>query len=101
MGQVAAIVDAYGYWPLVRLVYAQRVFGPALRERKEEAVVAEGLAKAGRVLAALEEIAAEGLVPNGAVVTLADLHLAPMIAAFVQAPEEAAALIPYKALVRW
>ena len=48
-----------------------------------------------------EEIAAEGLVLNGALVTLVDLHLAPMIAAFVQAPEGPAALIPHKALVRW
>ncbi|TMV36375.1 glutathione S-transferase family protein, partial [Thioclava sp. BHET1] len=94
-------VDAYGYRPLVRQVYEQRVFAPALGEPPEDQVVAEGLARAGPVLAALEEIATEGLVLNGAALTLADLYLAPMIAAFVQAPEGAAALIPHQALSRW
>lgn len=31
--QIVAIVDSYGYWPLIRQVFAQRVFNPATRRR--------------------------------------------------------------------
>jgi glutathione S-transferase len=53
------------------------------------------------VLAMLETIAAEGRVLDGAGLTLADLHLAPMIAAFTAAPEGYRALAAHPALHGW
>lgn len=100
MAQVMGIVDAYGYWPLVRQVYSHAVFQPAQGEPGDPREVAAGMAAAVRVLGALEAIAAEGLVLSGPV-TLADLHLAPMVAAFVQAGEGAAALSSRPALAAW
>nr|WP_309501826.1 glutathione S-transferase family protein [uncultured Roseovarius sp.] len=101
MRQVIGIVDAYGYWPLVRQVFAQRVFGPLQGEAADEAEIAAGLDRAGPVLTALEAIAAEGLVLNPGRVTLADCHLLPMLAYFAQAPDGAETLGAYPALGAW
>lgn len=101
MAQVIGIADAHGYWPLVRQVYAQRVFRPHEGLEPDPAEVAAGLAAAGPVLEALEAIAAEGLQLAGGPLSLADLHLAPMIAAFATAPEGAALLAARPALSRW
>jgi glutathione S-transferase len=101
MAQVVAMVDAYTYWPLVRQVYAHAVFRPAAGRAGDPAVLAKGLAAAPRLLAALESVAAEGRVLNGQPPTLADLHLAPMIAAFAAAAEGAALLGGFPALAGW
>lgn len=101
MQQVIAVADSYGYWPMVRQVFAQRVFRPALGEPADEAAVAQGLAAAAPVLNALDQIAVEGLVLNRRNLTLADLHLGPMIAAFSTAPEGKAALARTDALADW
>ncbi len=100
MAQVQGIVDAYGYWPLVRQVYSHAVFRPAAGERGDPSQIGAGMEAAMPVLDALEQIAAEGLVLAGTV-TLADLHLAPMIAAFVQYPPAEAALAERPALAAW
>ncbi|MCW2307233.1 glutathione S-transferase family protein [Rhodobium gokarnense] len=101
MAQVIAIIDSYGYWPLVRQVFAHRIFRPAEGAAGDEAEIAAGLEAAGPVLAALEAIAAEGLVLNGRDVTLADCQLAPMIAYFTMAEDGAAAMEPFPALTHW
>jgi glutathione S-transferase len=101
MAQVVAIADADGYPSMVRQVYAQRVFRPAEGVPGDGAEVAAGLAAAGRVLGALDGIAAEGRVLDGRTLTLADLHLAAMVAAFVQVPEGAAMVADHPALARW
>ncbi|MDU9004140.1 glutathione S-transferase domain-containing protein [Sedimentitalea todarodis] len=67
----------------------------------DEAVIEDGLERAKTVLSGLETIAREGLVLDGTNLTLADLHLAPMIGFFNAAPEGAAALGRYPALLRW
>lgn len=100
MAQVTGLVDAYAYWPLVRQVFAHRVFRSLEGLEPDEGQIAEGLAAAAPVLAALERIAAEGLVLAGEV-TLADCHLAPMIDAFAAAPEGAQALARHGHLARW
>ncbi|MGR3452738.1 glutathione S-transferase family protein [Pseudooceanicola sp.] len=101
MVQAQGITDAYAYWPLVRQVYSAAVFGPALGQPRDEATLARGLSAAAPALYMLEEIAAEGLVLNGADLSLADLHLAPMIAAFTAAHEGYRALAAQPALHRW
>lgn len=100
MVQVIGVADAHGYWPLVRQVYSAAVFGPAEGLARNEQALAMGLAAAPLVLAVLDGIAAEGLVLDAAP-TLADLHLAPMVAAFARAPEGAALLSGFPALSRW
>jgi len=94
MDQVISIVDAYGYWPMVRQVFALRVFRGRTGQPVDEAEVARGLAAAPRVLAALEPLVGEEL-------TLADLHLGAMVAYFVLAPEGATLLRHHPKLTRW
>ncbi|MCV3271557.1 glutathione S-transferase family protein [Roseobacter sinensis] len=101
MAQVVAIVDAYGYWPLVRQVFGHGVFRPRHRLEADPKEITAGLAAAEAVLDALEAIAVEGTVLTGAGPTLADCHLAPMIAAFAAAPQGRAAVARRPALSKW
>lgn len=99
--QVVSIVDNYGYRPMVRQVFAHRVFRPTEGEITDETEVAEGLEAAQIVLDALDKIAAERHVLYGQGFTIADCHLAPMVAYFVQAPEGAEALAQSPRLAEW
>lgn len=99
--QVQGIVDAYGYWPMVRQVFVATAQAQATGRSRDGAMLAEGLAAAAPVLRMLEGIADEGHVLAGPGLTLADLHLAPMMAYFTVAPEGAAALAAHPALRRW
>jgi glutathione S-transferase len=101
MAQVISIADAYAFRPLVLQVYAHRVFRPVEGRLPDEAQIAAGLAAAPAVLSALEAIAREGLVLNAEGLTLADCHLAPMIAAFVEAPESDPSIAAHPALSGW
>ena len=101
LAQVIGIVDSYAYWPLVRQVFAHRVFHPMVGEAGCEREIATGLAASERVLDVVDRIAAEGLVLTGTAVTLADCHLAPVIAYFALAPEGKDALAQRPALSRW
>ncbi|WP_037317603.1 glutathione S-transferase family protein [Ruegeria halocynthiae] len=101
LAQVVSIVDSYGYRPMVRQVFAHRIFRPAVGEESDEAEIENGLAASRPVLQALDTLASEAHVLDGRVFTLADCHLAPMIAYFVQAPEGKTALSNYSALSDW
>lgn len=99
--QVVSIIDSYGYRPMVRQVFAQRVFRPAVGEIADEAEIKAGIDASHTVLSSLNTIAKEGRVLDGQNFTLADCHLAPMIGYFVQAPEGAGAMKAYSELTDW
>jgi glutathione S-transferase len=99
--QIMSVVDSYAYWPLVRQVFSHRVFRPSLRRPADENEVQRGLEAAPRVLAALERVAGKGQYLCGNDLSLADIHLAPMIGYFVLAPEGAALLQNYVRLSDW
>lgn len=101
MRQVIGIVDAYGYWPLVRQVFAHGVFRPLEGGAGDADEIAEGLTRAAPVLSVLDEIAAEGLVLVPGRITLADCHLLPMLDYFARAPQGRQALDRYPALRDW
>ena len=101
MRQVISIVDAYGYWPMVRQVCSQVVFAPMEGAVPDTADIERGLARAAPVLAALDQIAAEGLVLAPGAMSLADVHLLPMVDYFALAPQGRAALGRTRALEHW
>ncbi|MCF6329319.1 MAG: glutathione S-transferase family protein [Henriciella sp.] len=101
MDQVIAIVDNYGYWPMVRQVFSHRVFRPLIGEKTSKEEVSAGLIASEKVLAALNRISEEGHILTGKTVTLADCHLAPMIDYFVRAPEGQELLESYPGLWHW
>lgn len=101
MAQVIAIADNYSYWPLVRQVFSHRVFRPLYDLPPDESEIASGLKSAANVLSVLDGIAREGLVLNGEDISLADIHLAPMIGYFNQAEEGRELLGQYTSLSKW
>jgi glutathione S-transferase len=101
MAQIVGVVDSYGYWPLVRQVFSHRVFRPRVGGVPDEEQARAGLAAASKVLAALEMLAEDADWLVGGSLSLADLHLAPMIAYFAMAPEGAALLADSSKLSRW
>jgi glutathione S-transferase len=101
MNQIIAILDSYGYQPMVRQVFSQRVFNARLGRLPDEAVVERGMAASNLVLRALEKLCADSGDLLDGNITLADLHLAGMMAYFTAAKEGAAALSHYTGLSRW
>lgn len=102
MAHVISILDAYGYVPMVRQVFSQRVFGPRIGRAVDERQVRAGVEGSTRVLNALESIVAlDGPVAGGGDWSLADFHLAAMMAYFVAAPEGEAAIAGHPKLAVW
>lgn len=101
MDQVVAVVDAYAYRPMVRQVASHAFFRSLLGEPSSRAEVEAGLDASRKVLSFLDGVAGEGKVLTGRDITLADLHLVPMIDYFVRAEEGRAALSAHRALQQW
>ena len=101
MNQIIAVADSYGYWPMVRQVFSPRVFNAAFGSIADESVIAEGIAKSHTVLGALEQLAAGGPFLVGRTLTLADIHLAAMMAYFTTAEDGRVALAAYPRLAVW
>lgn len=99
--QIMSIVDSYAYWPMVRQVFSHGVFRPRMSRPVDESEFQRGLEAAPRVLAALESTAGEGRCLCGNQLSLADIHLAPMVGYFVMADEGRALLQKYPRLGEW
>jgi len=100
MDQLIGIIDSYGYWPMVRQVFSQRISRTAAVRPVDEAEIAKGLSGTAKVLAALEPLASEPFLA-GPDLSLADLHVGAMVAYFTLAPEGAALLNDYPRLAGW
>lgn len=87
MTQIISIIDSYAYWPMVRQVFSHAVFRPRTGEPVDTTEIRAGLEGSARALGAIEGLAAGGDLLIGSDLSLADLHLAPMIAYFSAAPE--------------
>lgn len=100
MQQMIAMLDADAYWPLVRQVYAHAVYRPFEGVEGAAGEIAEGLARAGPVLARLEaQVGGHALI--GGRQSLADCHAAPMIHALARAGAGRALLDRYRGLSHW
>ncbi len=101
MNQIIAVADSYGYWPMVRQVFAQRVFRPASGGTGDETMIADGVEKSARALAALDGLVAGEPFLVGDALSLADLHPGAMIAYFTMAEEGSAELSRHPKLAEW
>ena len=99
--QFLSIIDSYAYWPLVRQVFSHRVFRPRLGGTSDITEIEKGFAAASDVLAALERLVADVEFLCGAEISLADIHLAPMIGYFALAEEGEAMLKSHRKLADW
>ncbi|MEX0583743.1 MAG: glutathione S-transferase family protein [Sneathiella sp.] len=101
MRQIIAIIDNYGYMPLVRKVFSESVFNPAFGEPIDKARLNEGLEESIPVLSALERIVDKNGYIASSAFTLADAHLIPMIDYFTMAQRGIEMLQDYPKLSRW
>jgi len=102
MAQIISIVDSYGYVPMVRQVAGERVFARFRGRKPDEALIRSGLERSAHILYALEAITpGDSPIAGGKVWSLADFHLAPMMAYFTAAPEGEGALARYTKLSAW
>jgi glutathione S-transferase len=101
MNQALSVLDNYTYPDLVWGVYTERVEKPRRGLAPDEKRLAQALAKSRTCLAALDAIMEDGPWLAGAALSLADLHGAPMIDYFRQAPEGLAMLRDFPRLSGW
>jgi glutathione S-transferase len=102
MAQIISIIDSYGYGALIGAVVWQRAVTPMLGGTTDEKAIAEAMPQVKRSVAALEALADDkGPFLCGPNLSLADLHLAPVMAYFSQTPEGKAALAGAPKLDRW
>ena len=99
--QVVSLTNAHVYRPCVRQVYSHGVYRRQLGATWDESMVADGLARAGRALDALETVAEEGLVLRREAVDAAALLLLPMLVMFSAYPQAREMLKARAALWSW
>lgn len=101
VGQIVSLLDHYAYRTLVWDVYVERVRAAGRGRLPDEARIAAALPRARTVLRAIEELRGDQPWLAGPRPTLADLHAAPMVALFRQAPEGASMLADHPGLAAW
>ncbi len=101
MIQCIQMIDRYGYWPMVRQVFAQRVFRVAEGGQPDEQIITEGKVASWKFCNALEKLLGDGEFLAGPRISLADLHLAAMMAYFTMAPEGRGILNSFPRLRGW
>ena len=95
--QAIAIADQYAYRPMVRQVFGEAVFSP----HGDQDQMRAGITAAAPVLDALDQLIADGRVLDGRELTLADLHVAPMLDYFDRAVAGRVAIQAYPRLGTW
>ena len=102
MTQIISIIDSYAYGSCIGKVVWQRVVTPLLGGKPDDNVVADAMPLVETSIAALEKAAdPAGPFLCGAEISLADLHLAPVMDYFSQTPEGEKVLAGAPRLSRW
>lgn len=101
LSQLLSIIDNYAYWPLVRQIFSNSYFLPHFDQPSDLPDLEAGLKSAPDILKVLDGICSEGLVLRPKATTIADLHLAPMMAYFMMTEEGQDLMSGYPALGKW
>jgi glutathione S-transferase len=99
--QIISVIDSYAYWPLVRQVFSHGVFRPRLGHPADAIEYQRGLEAAPLVLRAFEQLASGGRFLVADSLSLADIHLAPMIGYFTSDPRGETLLRQHHRLSAW
>jgi glutathione S-transferase len=99
--QVMAIIDSYAYSCLVGQLVWQRLIVPMQGGAADEAEVAASLPQAKLCLAEFARLLGADIWFGGNTISLADLHLAPVMAYAVSMPEGADMLAAQPTLEAW
>lgn len=101
MGQVMGIVDSYAYGPMVGQIFIQRAVMPLMGNEADEAAIEAAVPQAKVAVEALESLLGDSAYFAGDRLSLADLHVLPVIDYFSQTPEGQAAMADAPNLSRW
>jgi glutathione S-transferase len=101
MNQLIGIVDAYAYRPMVWGVFVQCVSVPKEGGQVDAALVDRSLREAETCLLAIQNVVGTGPFLLGAELSLADLHLFPVLRYFALVPEARSLLARYPKLDAW
>lgn len=101
MNQILGILDSYAYPNLVWGIFVEQVSAPARGRATDQARLDAAIPKSETCLAALTELMGDAPFLAGDAVSLADLHAAPMLHYFRQAPLGAAMLARHPAIAAW
>lgn len=101
MNQIIGMLDSYCYRPMVWDVYVQRVVVPAGGGETDEARITAALAGLRSALEQLDLWRGEHGFLVGQALSLADLHLYPMLSYFTETPEGIAMLDTFPRLQQW
>ena len=101
VAQICAVLDNYGWSPMVITVFVQRVVVPMRGGAADQAAIDAAMPQAGRVLATIEGLMDGEEFLLGGAVSLADLHLAPILDYFARAEDGRAALQRHPRLAAW
>ena len=101
VSQIISIIDSYAYWPLVRQVFSHGVFRPRLGHPADPIEYQRGLEAAPSVLRALDRLAGGGGFLVADSLSLADIHLAPMIGYFASDPNGGTLFAQHHRLSTW
>ncbi len=101
MNQVIGIVDSYCYRPMIWGVFYARIVAPAEGIQPEEGHLAQSLAKCRSCCRALEDILGSQRYFAGGELTLADLHVVPILLYFSITREGVETLSAHPRLRAW
>lgn len=87
MAQIISIVDSYAYPCTIGTLVIQRIVTPILGGTPDETSIAEAMPKVEECMAEFERLLGDQEYLAGNALSLADLHLAPIFAYFVDTPE--------------
>lgn len=99
--QLISVCDSYIYQPLVWDVYVERLEKRSRGEKSDEDRIADGLDRAKISLAAITKLMSGKAWLAGDSVTLADLHLAPMMEFFLMTLEGRRTIANFPLLGAW
>jgi glutathione S-transferase len=101
VSQIISVIDSYAYWPLVRQVFSHGVFRPRLGHPADPTEYQRGLEAAPSILRAFDRLSGDGGFLVADSLSLADIHLAPMIAYFTSDPNGETLLTQHHRLSAW
>lgn len=99
--QVMSIVDSYGYPASITNIFIPRVLVPALGGQTDEAQVEAAKPQAALFLKELARLLDTAAFFGGAAVSLADLHVLPVLTYLAATPEGKALLAATPNIVAW
>ena len=101
VNQIISVTDGYVYPILVWGIYVERVSKPSRGGVANESLIAAALPKAATCLKAIADLIDDAPWLGGPVLTLADIHAAPMFDYFLMAPEGREMIERHPNLASW